>query len=88
MKGTPIFDLELGYEFSQWATFSVGANNLFNKVPEIPAVLQASNLVSGVVPTNGTSPYVNGTTTINGPYTHGPYGANGGYYYARLTFKF
>lgn len=88
VKGTAIFDLELGYDVTEWATFSIGANNLFDKKPEIPAVLAASNLASGVVPTNGTSPYVNGTTTINGPYNHGPYGTNGGYYYARLTLKF
>jgi iron complex outermembrane receptor protein len=40
------------------------------------------------VPTNGTSPYLNGQTGINAPYTFGPYGSNGGYYYARVTFKF
>jgi len=38
--------------------------------------------------TNGTSPYINGTTSINSPFTHGAYGSNGGYYYARLSFKF
>lgn len=88
VKGTPIFDLEFGYDITRWANFAIGANNLFDKKPEIPAVLAASNLANGTIPTNGTSPYVNGTTTINAPYNHGPYGTNGGYYYARLSFKF
>lgn len=88
VKGTPIFDLELGYDITQFLNLSVGANNLFDKVPEIPSVIPASALGATALPTNGTSPYINGTTTINAPYNHGPYGTNGGYYYARLSFKF
>jgi iron complex outermembrane receptor protein len=83
VKGAAIFDLEFGYDVTKWANLSVGANNLFNKIPEIPALVPL-----GTLPTNGTSPYVNGTTTINAPYGHGPYGTAGGYYYARMTFKF
>jgi iron complex outermembrane receptor protein len=81
VKATPLTDLEFGYEVTDWATLSIGANNLLDKKPEIP----------GLVPTtiaSGTSPYVNGTSTINSPYGHGTYGTNGGYYYARLSFKF
>jgi iron complex outermembrane receptor protein len=81
VKATPIVDLELGYDITKWANLSIGANNLFNKKPEIPDVLQVA------VP-SGTSPYINGGSTINGPFTHGPYGSNGGYYYARLTLNF
>ena len=36
----------------------------------------------------GRSPYINNGGTINAPYTFGPYGTNGGYYYARLTLNF
>ena len=36
----------------------------------------------------GRSPYINGSGSINTPLTGGPYGTNGGYYYARLTLDF
>lgn len=89
VKAAAIVDLELGYDITKWMNLSVGANNLFNKKPEIPPLIPTSDLAAGVAyPNNGTSPYINGTTTINGPYTHGPYGSNGGYYYARLTLNF
>ena len=66
---------------------AVGANNLFNKKPEIPPVVAdyAGNPGAFV---NGRSPYINNGGTLNAPYTFGPYGSNGGYYYARATFKF
>ncbi|MET0238652.1 MAG: TonB-dependent receptor [Sphingobium sp.] len=87
VKGTFIFDLELGYDITPWAALAIGANNLFDKVPEIPDLVPAGTFAN-INATNGTSPYINGTTSINNPYTHGAYGTNGGYYYARLTFKF
>ncbi|MFT3964843.1 MAG: TonB-dependent receptor [Sphingobium sp.] len=83
VKGTMIFDLELGYDIQKWVNVAIGANNLFDKKPEIPGYTPQGSLAG-----NGTSPYINNTTTINAPYNHGPYGTNGGYYYARLTFKF
>ena len=39
-------------------------------------------------PTTGNSPYINNNGSINAPYNFGPYGTNGGYYYARITFEF
>jgi iron complex outermembrane receptor protein len=81
VKATPLTDLEVGYELTDWMSFAIGANNLFNKMPEIPDLLP-------VAVASGTSPYVNGGTTINSRYGHGAYGSNGGYYYARLNFKF
>ncbi|MET0587806.1 MAG: TonB-dependent receptor [Novosphingobium sp.] len=81
VKPAAIVDLELGYDFTKWLNVAVGANNLFDKKPEIPALLP-------VAVASGTSPYINGSTTINSPFTHGPYGTNGGYYYARLTLNF
>ena len=78
-----IADLDIGFEITKWATLSVGANNLFNKKPELPGVIP-------VAVNSGTSPYINGAmlTPINAPFNFGPYGTNGGYYYARITFNF
>jgi iron complex outermembrane receptor protein len=83
VKPATIFDVEVDYDVTEWANLAIGANNLFNKKPEVPALVPLATL-----PTNGVSPYINGTTTINAPFNHGAYGTNGGYYYARLTFKF
>lgn len=82
VKATGITDLEMGYDFTDSVTFSIGANNLFDKRPEIP------QLLTGVTIPAGTSPYENGATTYNSPYGHGAYGSSGGYYYARIDFKF
>ena len=87
VKAAAIFDLELGYDITKWANISVGANNIFNKTPEIPRLLTTADGIAAV-PTNGTSPYINGQTGINAPYTFGPYGTKGGYYYARIGLKF
>ncbi len=83
VKPAAIVDLELGYDVTEWANVSFGAQNLFNKKPQIPALLPIATL-----PTNGVSPYINGTTSINSPFNHGAYGTNGGYYYVRLSFDF
>lgn len=87
VKPAAIADLELSYDFTDFFSVAVGANNLFNKKPEIPPLVDdyASHPNDFV---NGRSPYLNGSTTLNAPYTFGPYGSNGGYYYARATFKF
>jgi len=88
VPATVIADIEASYDVSKWLNLAVGANNLFNKTPPIPRTVLASEVTSGVVPTNGTSPYINGQTGINAPYTFGPYGTKGGYWYARVTAKF
>ncbi|CAM8668596.1 MULTISPECIES: TonB-dependent receptor plug domain-containing protein [Sphingobium] len=82
VKATGITDLEMGYDFTDNVTFSIGANNLFDKRPEKP------KLLTGVTVLPGQSPYENGTTTWNSYYGHGAYGSAGGYYYARIDFKF
>ena len=82
VKATAITDLEAGYDFNDHVTFSVGANNLFNQKPDIPKLLQ------GVTVPVGVSPYVNGAGAYSASYGHGPYGTSGGYYYARIDFKF
>ena len=90
VKAAVIFDLELGYDVTEYFNIAIGANNLFNKKPEIPpfvADFDPANPAAGWrVATR--SPYINNNGTINGPYNFGPYGTNGGYYYARVTFNF
>lgn len=84
VKSAIITDLEVGYDFNDNVTFSLGANNLFDKVPEVPKFVTGA----GVVVNPGVSPYQNGSGSYNSPYGHGPYGTAGGYYYARIDFKF
>ncbi|MCW2393011.1 iron complex outermembrane receptor protein [Sphingobium sp. B1D7B] len=81
-----IVDLEFSYEITKFANLAIGANNLFDKMPEVPALV--GNYDPATWPTTGVSPYINNGGTFNAPYTFGPYGSNGGYYYARLTLKF
>ena len=83
VKSTFLADLELGYDLTDNVNLAIGANNLFNKTPEIPNLLPASVRIDP-----GVSPYENGSGTINSPYGHGTYGTNGGYYYARIGLKF
>ncbi|CAM4170697.1 Vitamin B12 transporter BtuB [Novosphingobium lubricantis] len=81
VKATPLTDVELAYDLTDTLTFAIGANNLFDKTPEIPGLLP-------IATAPGVSPYLNGTTTINSPYNHGTYGTNGGFYYARMNLRF
>ncbi len=75
-----IFDAELGYALNDSISFAVGANNIFDQYPD-------------KVPTTVANPA--GAGTIAGPNPNGflqysnftPFGFNGGYYYARTTFK-
>jgi iron complex outermembrane receptor protein len=89
VKGTTIFDLELGYDLTKFINIAAGANNLFDKIPEIPALVADYNSSAPAAGwLAGRSPYINGSGSIDSPYTHGPYGSNGGYYYARVSFAF
>lgn len=78
-----ITDLELTYELTSWINFTVGANNLFDKVPETPGFAPGYP----ATPTAGPRLVTNGTF-YGQPYTHGPYGTTGGFYYARIGLKF
>ncbi|MDB5907533.1 MAG: TonB-dependent receptor, partial [Massilia sp.] len=77
IKGSFITDLEVSYKVGTAWTFSVGANNLFNKYPDmVNANLlaeQRANLDNGAV-----SVYP----------AFSPFGINGGYYYLRAGYKF
>ena len=86
VKPAAIIDTEVSYDFTEFLNFAVGANNLFNKKPEIPPLVADAGVAGRFG--NGRSPYINGGGTLNGPYTFGPYGSAGGYYYARATLKF
>ncbi len=84
VKATAITDLEASYDFTDNVSFAIGANNLFDKRPEVPDLVTGAGIV---VPT-GVSPYQNGSGAYGSYYGHGPYGTAGGYYYARIDFKF
>jgi iron complex outermembrane recepter protein len=89
VSAAAIVDLEVAYDFTEFLSLAVGANNLFNKKPEIPPLVADYNEASPAAGwLAGRSPYINNGGTINAPYTFGPYGTNGGYYYARLTLNF
>jgi iron complex outermembrane receptor protein len=81
-----IVDLELDYDITEFANIAIGANNLFNKMPEVPPLV--ANYDPATWPTTGNSPYINNSGAINAPYNFGAYGTNGGYYYARVSLKF
>ena len=72
----------MSYNFTDYVSFSLGANNLFDKRPETPKLLE------GVTVLPGQSPYESGSGAWNAVYGHGAYGSAGGYYYARIDFKF
>ena len=84
-----IIDLELDYDITDFITLAVGANNLLDKRPEVPdfvADYDPANPSTGWL--SGRSPYINNNGSHNAPLNFGPYGSNGGYYYARVSVNF
>jgi iron complex outermembrane receptor protein len=77
VKPTAITDLEVSYQFDKAWTLSVGANNLFNQYPD---------QVNGNLLAEQRANLDNAAVTIYPSFS--PFGINGGYYYARLGFKF
>ena len=76
VKAAGITDLEIDYHITKPVTLAIGANNLFNKIPEKVQF----------IPLNGD---FSADTLVGGaPYQFGPYGINGGYYYARVSVDF
>ena len=77
VKPAAITDLEVSYQFTKAWMLSVGANNLFNRYPQQRnaglLAEQRANLDNAAV---SVYPSIS------------PFGINGGYYYARLGFKF
>jgi iron complex outermembrane receptor protein len=72
-------DFDVSYTFSDTATLTIGANNIFNTHPE-KIEQSSSNPI-----------YVLTNSTADGqiyPRSGGPFGINGGFWYARVRFKF
>ncbi|WP_256325759.1 TonB-dependent siderophore receptor [Sphingomonas sp. YR710] len=79
VKPSFITDLELSYQILEPVKISIGANNLFNKYPteRTKAFIRNAELANNE----------RGYSTDKYP-NFSPYGINGGYYYARVSFKF
>lgn len=74
-----ITDLDVSYTFAEHFTLTVGANNLFNVYPDkIQATVD--NPIFAL-----TGSISNGSVY---PRSGGPFGINGGFYYARLRIKY
>lgn len=74
-----LFDLDVSYTFAEHFTLTVGANNLFDTYPD---KIQASP----VNPIYALSGALNDGQIY--PRSGGPFGMNGGFYYARLRIKY
>ncbi len=72
-------DLDISYTFMEKFTLSVGASNLFNTKPDKIAA-SPSNVIYDI--TGGTS---NGSVY---PRSGGPFGFNGGFWYAKVRVKY
>jgi len=74
-----LFDADISYTFAEHFTLTVGANNLFNTFPD-------------KVKASPTNPIYALTGGLNDgqvyPRSGGPFGMNGGFYYARLRIKY
>ena len=73
-----IGDIDVGYKLTKSLQISAGANNVFNKRPPTWTVLP------GPIPQT----IVTGGNVYDAPMTFSPYGINGGYYYAKISFNF
>ncbi len=74
-----LFDLDVSYTFADHFTLTVGANNLFNTFPD---KIKASPINPIYALTGG----LNDGQVY--PRSGGPFGMNGGFYYARLRIKY
>jgi iron complex outermembrane receptor protein len=77
VKPTAITDLEVSYQVNKAWTVSVGANNLFNQYP---------NHINDALRAEQRANLDNAAVTQYPSFS--PFGINGGYYYARVGFKF
>lgn len=72
-------DLDVSYTFMDHYTLTVGANNVFNTKPD------------RIAPTTANPIYAITNSTADGqiyPRSGGPFGVNGGFWYARLRVKY
>ncbi len=76
---TAIADINVGYKVTPAIRLDAGSNNLFNvKAPTVPNALKGPG---DIRPSDGNKVY-------NEPLGFTPWGINGGYYYAKVTFTF
>ncbi len=78
-------DLLLRYNFPRNITLSLGANNLFDVVPEKNRIGQSRN--GTIIDENGNT-IVSSSGVFEFSRRSAPFGFNGGYYFARLTHRF
>ena len=76
-----ITDMEISYAFTDYLTFTVGGNNIFDKKPETTGIDPVTGL-----PNNVGDPFP--SISYNDPNVWSPYGINGGYYYGRINITF
>ena len=72
-------DLDLSYTLAEHYTLTLGANNLFNTKPD------------RIAPTGANPIYASTNSTADGqiyPRNGGPFGFNGGFWYARIRVKY
>jgi iron complex outermembrane recepter protein len=74
-----LFDLDVSYTFAEHFTLTVGANNLFNTFPDKIAASPTNPIYALTGGLNDGQVY---------PRSGGPFGMNGGFYYARLRIKY
>ncbi|WP_296677490.1 TonB-dependent siderophore receptor [Novosphingobium sp.] len=74
-----ITDLDVSYTFMDHYTLTVGANNLFNTYPDRIAATVNNRIYALTNATQNGSVY---------PRSGGPFGINGGFWYARLRVKY
>jgi iron complex outermembrane receptor protein len=98
--GVGLTDIEARYDFTDDVQLAFGGNNIFDISPDkLPFAPANCATVPGVILTNGASCVAGpnnangqGQTASNGAVEYAPFGThwnpNGGYYYARLSYRF
>jgi len=76
---TPITNLDIAYKLQENFTFSIGAINLFNRFP--------NKLNSTLLGHEQSFAYGDNAGVTQYP-GFSPFGINGGFYYAKLSYKF
>jgi hypothetical protein len=98
--GVGLTDAEVRYSFTDDIQFAFGGNNLFSLRPDVigfaPAncltapgviVTKGASCVAGPNQTNNEAQTAGNGSVINAPF-NSAWNPNGGYYYARLSYKF
>jgi iron complex outermembrane recepter protein len=78
-RAKTLFDLDVSYTIAEHYTLTIGANNLFNVFPDKIAASPTNPIYALSGALNDGQIY---------PRSGGPFGMNGGFYYARLRIKY